>query len=100
MKFIYFGCVYMYIQVDIDMGELRTDRGYSDSNILVLPTEKKKRKFKEDNTKKSKKLTKKERKRLETVVKQKAKKANVSSDKFVYNEVQHQGTNFRFSTTC
>ena len=81
MRFIYFGCVYMYIQVDIDIGELRTDRGYSDSNILVLPTEKKKRKFREDNTKKSKKLTKKERKRLETVVKQKAKKANVSSDK-------------------
>lgn len=48
-----------------------------DSNILVLPTEKRKSKPVVDNTKKIKQLSKKERKRLENILEKKKKKAHV-----------------------
>lgn len=48
-----------------------------DSNILVLPTEKRKSRPVVDNTKKIKQLSKKERKRLENILDRKKKKAHV-----------------------
>ena len=68
----------LLIQIAVDMGDMRTDQGYGDSNVLVLPTEKTKTRIRQENVKKIKKLTKKERKRLEKVVEQKEKKEKVN----------------------
>ena len=65
--------------MDVEISGIHVDQGYDDSNALVLPSGKRKTKIKEEKISKVKKLTKKERKKLEQVVKQKEKKSNVSS---------------------
>ena len=72
----------MYLQVNVEISGIYVDQGYDDSNALVLPAGKRKTKIKEENVSKVKKLSKKERKKLEQVVRQKEKKSNVSTLRF------------------
>ncbi|KAL3858338.1 hypothetical protein ACJMK2_012932 [Sinanodonta woodiana] len=54
---------------------VHTDVGYDESNVLALPSGKRKTTKKQEDNKKVKKLTKKERKRLENILERKEKKA-------------------------
>ena len=62
----------------VDIEGVKVDKGYDDSNILALPSKKRESETVVQKTKIPKKLTKKERRKLEKVIEQKEKKAKVS----------------------
>ena len=70
-------CVILQVQVELD--GVDTSVGYGDTNALVLPTQKEKKKHVEQPVKKVRRLTKRERKKLENVLLQKEKKLKVNS---------------------
>ena len=72
---LHFRCSIFIFQIKLDPA-LESSKE-EDSNILVLPTGKRKSKPVIDNTKKVKQLSKKERKRLENILERKKKKAHV-----------------------
>ncbi|KAK3586402.1 hypothetical protein CHS0354_013106 [Potamilus streckersoni] len=61
--------------LNIAIEGVHTDVGYDDSNVLALPSGKRKTTKRQEDIHKVKKLTKKERKRLEKILERKEKKA-------------------------
>lgn len=71
-------------QIKLDI-EDKEKSGYDDSNALVLPSEKRSAKLKQETDAPTvKKLSKKERKRLEKIIEQKEKKNKASIIKALY----------------
>lgn len=65
-----------YFQIKVDIAGVQ-DEKYDDSNVLALPSKKRKAKVKEKEHTHVKKLSKKQRKLLEKVLERKQKKAKV-----------------------
>ena len=66
----------MIFQISVDLPGVE-DEQYDDSNLLVLPSKKRKTKLNSEKEQIAKKLSKKQRKRLEQVIDRKKKKAKV-----------------------
>ena len=66
----------MIFQISVDLPGVE-DEQYDDSNLLVLPSKKRKTKLNCEKEQTAKKLSKKQRKRLEQVIDRKKKKAKV-----------------------
>ncbi|XP_053375009.1 probable ATP-dependent RNA helicase DHX37 isoform X2 [Mercenaria mercenaria] len=61
--------------VKVDIEGLQSEKGFDESNVLALPSQKRESEITQQHTKLPKKLTKKERRKLEKVLEQKEKKA-------------------------
>jgi ATP-dependent RNA helicase DHX37/DHR1 len=83
-----FDVLFLFFIFQIKLDPALESSKEEDSNILVLPTGKRKSKPVIDNTKKVKKLSKKERKRLENILERKKKKAHVRFLFQLYSRIQ------------